>query len=437
MTVKFKKIQDLRVAIVGLGYAGLPLAVEFGKIRGVLGFDLSSKRVSELNVFFDRTNELTREELLEAKQLVVTDDPTLLKTCNFYIITVPTPVDFNNKPDFSILENASELVGSMLDGGDVVVFESTVYPGATEEICAPILERVSGLKYSQKTVLEESSVFYLGYSPERINPGDKEHKLKDIIKITSGSTEEVANLVDALYATIILAGTYLAENIRIAEAAKVIENVQRDVNIALVNELAMIFDSLDLDTTKILEAAKSKWNFLPFTPGLVGGHCVGVDPYYLIEKSIEAGHEPTLILAGRRVNDDTCLFVARKIIKIMNKKKIKVVGAKILILGAAFKENCSDVRNSKIVTLAKFFQKQKCHVHVFDPKVDNFDESSELKKIATKNPKKNNYDAVILGVNHDIFIKQGHLKIKKYGKENHVFFDLKSAFSEADSDGRL
>lgn len=432
-----KNLNDLKVGIVGLGYVGLPLAVEFGKVRPVIGFDLNKERVDQINADFDVTSEVPEESLKEAKFLEVTSSIDNLAGCNFFIVAVPTPVDDANIPDLSNLVSATQSVACVLKAGDVVVFESTVFPGVTEEVCAPILEEISGLKFCNNDDDAQANVFYLGYSPERINPGDKLKGLRDIVKITSGSNKRAAELIDNIYASIITAGTYRAETIKVAEAAKVIENIQRDVNIALVNELAIIFERLDIDTKSVLLAAETKWNFAKFSPGLVGGHCIGIDPYYLAYKAQKVGYTPNLILAGRKMNNEMSGFVANQLIKIMLKKSIEVSSSKVLILGLAFKENCSDIRNSKIFDLSKELRDYLCEVDVFDPLVDaNVTGSKDFLKIIKK-PEAAVYDAIVLAVPHDCFVKLGASGIRQWGKINHVFFDLKSVFNQSESDGRV
>jgi len=354
--------EEIRIGILGLGYVGLPLGVEFGKKYPTIGFDLSHARIAELKQYRDSTREVEADELRAAHLLECTDDPALLAPCNYYIITVPTPIDSSKRPNLIPLQSASETVASYLKQGDIVVYESTVYPGATEEVCVPILERGSGLRFNVD--------FFCGYSPERINPGDRDHRLVNIVKITSGSTQETAEKVDRLYRSIIEAGTFTASSIKVAEAAKVIENTQRDVNIALVNELALIFNKLGLNTREVLEAAATKWNFLPFTPGLVGGHCIGVDPYYLTHKAQEVGYHPAMILAGRRLNDEMGRYIASRVIKLMLKKKIEVSGAKILVMGLSFKENCPDLRNTKVTDIIDEFVDYGLEVEVYDPWVN-------------------------------------------------------------------
>lgn len=429
--------KNLKLAVVGLGYVGLPLALEFGRTRTVIGFDNNKQRIKELKKGYDRTNEFESLELLDAKGLNYSCDINDLAECDCYIITVPTPIDTKKKPDLSFLISASTSVGEVLSKGNIVIYESTVYPGATEEECAPVLSQMSGLAYATSLMPKESNVFYLGYSPERINPGDKEKRITDILKITSGSTPKIAKLIDELYKTIIKAGTYKAESIRIAEAAKVIENTQRDVNIALVNELAIIFERLNLDTKAVLKAAETKWNFMPFQPGLVGGHCIGVDPYYLTHKALQTGYNPEIILAGRRLNDNMSEYVAERFIKLMLNNNINILNAKILVLGLTFKENCSDTRNSKVYDMIESLSAYKCKIDVFDPNVNEKYITSKLHGQLITLPETQKYDGIILAVKHDIFLEKGIINLRKYGKYNHVFFDLKYAFAKSESDDQL
>ena len=422
-------VNDLKIAVIGLGYVGLPLAVEFSKSREVIGFDISADRITELSNGDDRTLETTKEELNSAIRLTYTNDINELRDANCFIITVPTPVTSDNKPDLSYLIQASELVGSVLKIGDLVIFESTVYPGATEEECVPVLERGSKLQFNQD--------FYCGYSPERINPGDKEHRISMIKKVTSGSTPMVANLVDSLYKEIIAAGTHKAESIKVAEAAKIIENTQRDINIALINELAIICSKLNIDTEAVLEAAGSKWNFLPFRPGLVGGHCIGVDPHYLTYKAEMLGYKPEVILAGRSMNDRMVDFVINQLISAMRSKKIKVQNSDILVLGLTFKENCPDLRNSKTVEIVQKLNELSCNVAVYDPWA-NPNEASERYGIELiERLEKNSYDAILLTVAHKHFYEMGGQVICALSKDNSVIYDLKYVLDEKDSDLRL
>ena len=429
--------KNLKLAVVGLGYVGLPLALEFGRTRPVIGFDNNKYRISELKKGYDRTNEFESSELLEVKGVIYSSDKNDLAECDCYIITVPTPIDTQKKPDLSSLISASTTVGDVLSKGNIVIYESTVYPGATEEECAPVLSQRSGLAYATTQMPKGSNIFHLGYSPERINPGDKEKLITDIIKITSGSTPEVASLIDELYQSIIKAGTYKAESIRVAEAAKVIENTQRDVNIALVNELAIIFERLNLDTQAVLKAAETKWNFMPFQPGLVGGHCIGVDPYYLTHKALQSGYNPEIILAGRRLNDNMPEYVAERFIKLMLKNNINVLNSKILVLGLTFKENCSDTRNSKVFDLIESLSAYKCSIDVFDPNVNKKYINAKLYGQLITIPKIKKYDGIILAVKHDIFIKKEIINLRQYGKDKHVFFDLKHCFDLSESAERL
>ena len=418
-----------KIAIIGLGYVGLPLAVEFGKKREVIGFDINQERITQLKDSIDSTLETTLQELKDATQLSYTTNIDDIKDCEFYIVTVPTPIDKNKMPDLMPLEKASETVGKVLKKGDIVIYESTVYPGATEEICVPILEQHSGLKFNES--------FYCGYSPERINPGDKEHRVTTIKKVTSGSTAIVANIVDELYQEIIVAGTHKASSIMVAEAAKVIENTQRDVNIALINELALIFDKLDIDSEEVLKAAESKWNFLPFRPGLVGGHCIGVDPYYLTHKAIEVGYNPEMILAGRRLNDSMGIYIADQVSKLMIKKGIHVADANVLIMGLTFKENCPDLRNTRVIDLVSEFENFNCNVDVYDPWADQAEAYREYGITLVSEPINSNYDAIVLAVAHDEFKQMTLNQIKAFGKDSHVIYDIKYLFEAYQVDGRL
>lgn len=417
------------IAVIGLGYVGLPLAVEFGKIRSTIGYDIHQQRIEELQRGFDRTNELEERELQQARYLKVTSDPSELKRAQIYIVTVPTPIDEFNQPNFSPLEQASKLVATYLQKNDIVIYESTVYPGATEEVCVPILQEVSGLKFNED--------FYCGYSPERINPGDKVYKLSNIVKVTSGSTEKVAREVDDLYRQIISAGTHLASSIKVAEAAKVIENTQRDINIALMNELSLIFKRMNIDTLEVLEAAGTKWNFLNFKPGLVGGHCIGVDPYYLTFKAQSLGIHPKVALAGRSTNDDVSGFICNSTIKMMLRKGINPVNAKVLILGIAFKENCPDIRNTKVADLVIRLQEFGIKVDIFDPLVRADEVQKEYCFDLLTEPEDNSYDVIILAVPHQEFLASTASGIRKFGRREHLFFDLKGAFDKNQSDWRL
>jgi UDP-N-acetyl-D-glucosamine/UDP-N-acetyl-D-galactosamine dehydrogenase len=422
-------IKDINLAIIGLGYVGLPLAVEFGRIRSVVGFDVNKKRIDELKNNTDSTLEVSTPELRAASFLTFTNDIRDLSKCNCFIVTVPTPIDIHKRPDLSPLISASEMIGRVLKKGDIVIYESTVYPGATEEDCVPVLEKFSRLEYNHD--------FYCGYSPERVNPGDKEHRVINITKVTSGSTLEIADLVDMLYKEIIIAGTYKAESIRVAEAAKVIENTQRDLNIALINELAIIFNRMGIDTEAVLTAAGTKWNFLPFRPGLVGGHCIGVDPYYLTHKAQSIGYHPEIILAGRRLNDSMGTYVVAQLIKAMTKRRIHVDGAKILVMGLTFKENCPDLRNTRIVDIVAELRDYNCDVDVFDPWVSVDESKKEYRINAISKPQAGDYDAVILAVAHRQFKAMGVEKIRKFCKPVHIIYDLKYIFSSSEVDLRL
>lgn len=422
-------IADLKIAVIGLGYVGLPLAVEFGKKVPVVGFDIYQKRIDELRNGQDHTLEVSAEELKQAIHLSYSANLEDLKECNFYIVTVPTPIDEFKQPDLTPLVKASESIGKVLKAGDVVVYESTVYPGATEETCIPVLEKVSGLTFNQD--------FFAGYSPERINPGDKLHRVTNILKITSGSTPEVADFVDQVYNLIIEAGTHKASNIKVAEAAKVIENTQRDVNIALINELAVIFNKMGIDTEAVLKAAGTKWNFLPFRPGLVGGHCIGVDPYYLTHKAQAIGYHPEIILAGRRLNDSMGAYVVTQLVKGMIKKKIQVEGAKVLVLGLSFKENCPDIRNTKVIDIVHELQEYHIQADVYDPWVDVEEAQHEYGITPVTTLENGQYDAVILAVAHEQFKAMGGDAIRALGKENHVLYDLKYVLDQSESDIRL
>ena len=422
-------LKNTKIAIIGLGYVGLPLAVEFGKRRDVVGFDVSEKRISELIAGEDRTLEVEPDELLAANQLFFTCNTCEIAACGVYIVTVPTPIDKSKRPELTPLLHASEIVGKLLKKGDVVIYESTVYPGCTEEDCVPILEKFSGLKFNKD--------FFCGYSPERINPGDKEHRLHSITKVTSGSTPEVAEEIDKLYREIISAGTHRAGSIKVAEAAKVIENTQRDLNISLMNELAIIFNKMGIDTEAVLSAAGSKWNFLPFRPGLVGGHCIGVDPYYLTHKSEEIGYHPQIILAGRRLNDSMGAYVANQLVKALLRKRIHVQGAKVLVLGLAFKENCPDLRNTRVVDVIRELDDFGILIDVFDPWVDHQAAVIEYNINLVSKPINRNYDAIIMAVAHDIFKSLGADGVRTFGNSGALLYDLKSVFSETQSDLRL
>ena len=420
---------DTKIAIIGMGYVGLPLAIEFGKVFETIGFDTSKSRIEELLTGKDSTLEVTSHELQEAKMLSYTTDAKDIQSCNIFIITVPTPIDEYKKPDLMPLVNASKTVGKFLKKDDIVIYESTVYPGATEEVCVPILEQHSGLNYNQD--------FYCGYSPERINPGDKTHRITMIKKVTSGSTQETADKVDALYQNIITAGTHKAGSIKIAEAAKVIENTQRDVNIALINELAIIFNKLGIDTESVLEAAGTKWNFLPFVPGLVGGHCIGVDPYYLTHKAITLGYHPEMILSGRRINDGMGSYIADQVSKLMIKKRIHLVDANVLIMGLTFKENSPDLRNTGVTDLVAGFEGFDCNVDVCDPWVDKVEAQKEYNIKLVSQPENGKYDAIVLSVAHDEFKELSLKEIKAYGTSNHVLYDVKYILNQSEVDGRL
>jgi UDP-N-acetyl-D-glucosamine/UDP-N-acetyl-D-galactosamine dehydrogenase len=428
--IKFKKIMNnKKTALIGLGYVGLPLAVEFGKKRVVIGFDINQSRIDDLKNGIDSTLETTTKELKDAIHLSYTTNLDDIKDCEIFIVTVPTPIDKHKRPDLTPLEKSSEAVGSILKKGDIVIYESTVYPGATEEVCVPILEQQSGLIFNKD--------FYCGYSPERINPGDKEHRVTTIKKVTAGSTPKIATEVDELYQEIIIAGTHKVSSIKVAEAAKVIENTQRDVNIALINELALIFNKLGIDTESVLEAAGTKWNFLPFRPGLVGGHCIGVDPYYLTHKALEVGYNPEMILAGRRLNDSMGEYVADQVSKLMTKKRIHIADANILIMGLAFKENCPDLRNTRIVDLVEEFEGFNCNVDVYDPWVDKDEAVHEYNIKSIDQPVEGKYDAILLAVAHDEFKTLSVDQIRAYGKDNHVLYDIKYLLKANESDGRL
>ncbi|HCJ6333792.1 TPA: Vi polysaccharide biosynthesis UDP-N-acetylglucosamine C-6 dehydrogenase TviB [Acinetobacter baumannii] len=423
------QIAKLKIAIIGLGYVGLPLAVEFGKKVPVVGFDIYQKRIDELKNGQDHTLEVSPEELKQAVHLKYTAHLDDLQDSNFFIVTVPTPIDDFKQPDLTPLIKASTSIGQVLKKGDVVVYESTVYPGATEEVCIPVLEKVSGLKFNQD--------FFAGYSPERINPGDKQHRVTNILKITSGSTPEVADYIDEVYNLIIEAGTHKAPNIKVAEAAKVIENTQRDVNIALINELALIFNKLNIDTEDVLKAAGTKWNFLPFRPGLVGGHCIGVDPYYLTHKAQSIGLHPEIILAARRLNDRMGEHVATQLIKEMVKQRIQVVGARILVMGLSFKENCPDIRNTKIVDFIKALKEYDLDLDIYDPWVHDTEVQHEYGLAPIKELQQGLYDAIVIAVAHNQFKSMSAHEFHALGKEKHVLYDLKYALDKSETDIRL
>lgn len=422
-------ITNINIGIIGLGYVGLPLAAEFGKIFPTTGFDINEKRVDELRVGHDATLECSAEALTDSDFLTYTSVLSELDKCNVYIVTVPTPIDAHNQPDLIPLIKASETVGKVLSKGDVVIYESTVYPGATEEDCIPVLEKISGLKFNQD--------FFVGYSPERINPGDKVNTLTTIKKITSGSTLEVANFVDGLYSEIITAGTHKASSIKVAEAAKVIENTQRDLNIAIINEFAKIFNKLDIDTEEVLKAARTKWNFLPFKPGLVGGHCISVDPYYLTHKAIEVGYRPEVILAGRRINDGMGEYVATQLVKKLSSQKIHIDEAKILVMGFTFKGNCPDVRNTKIIDIIQELKDFNMDVDIYDSWANPDEVKHEYNVSLISKLERGKYDGIVLAVDHDEFKDMGSVQIRTLGKENHVLYDVKHVFALNESDIRL
>jgi UDP-N-acetyl-D-galactosamine dehydrogenase len=417
------------IAIIGLGYVGLPLAVEFGKKINTIGFDVSRKRINELKNYIDNTNEVSVTEIRQAKRLKFTSKLEDILSASCFIITVPTPIDKKNKPDLSALKEATESIGFALKKNDIVIYESTVYPGCTEEICVPILEKYSGLKFNID--------FFLGYSPERINPGDKKHRLINIKKITSGSNEQVTNIVDKLYNKIIKAGTYKVRSIKIAEAAKIIENTQRDLNIALINELSVLFNILDIDTESVLKAAASKWNFMYFEPGIVGGHCIGVDPYYLTFKAKKSGYHPEIILAGRKLNDSMPKYITSRLFDLFKSNLIKITDAKVLFMGLTFKENCPDIRNTKVIEIIKILERKKIKVEIYDPWVDPKFVQSEFGIKCLSYPHKNKYDAIVLAVKHDKFREIGIDNIRKFGKNKSIIFDLKYIFNKEDVNDRL
>ena len=422
-------LEKVTIGVIGLGYVGLPLAVEFGKKFKTIGFDINQSRVAELCDGVDSTLECSSDKLKEALTLNYSATTEDLKKCNVYIVTVPTPIDEHKQPDLTPLVKASEMLGKVVSKGDIIIYESTVYPGATEETCIPVVERVSGFTFNKD--------FYAGYSPERINPGDKEHRVTNILKVTSGSTPEVAEQVDQLYRSIIIAGTYKASSIKVAEAAKVIENTQRDVNIALINELSIIFNKLNIDTLEVLEAAGTKWNFLPFRPGLVGGHCIGVDPHYFTHKAQTVGYHPEMILAGRRLNDGMSAYVVSQLVKKMLKKRIQVEGANVLVMGLTFKENCPDLRNTKVVDIVQELQEYNITADITDPWCSNEEAKHEYGLSISKAPEQGKYDAVILAVAHNEFRELGIENIRKLGKENHVLYDLKYLLPKDEVDMRL
>lgn len=423
------KFKNTKIGVIGMGYVGLPLAVEFSHHFSVVGFDINSDRVSDLNKGIDSTNEVDRTSLHKLKNLLFTSEIDELKECNFFIVTVPTPINANKRPDLEPLLSASRLIGKILKKNDTVVYESTVYPGATEEDCIPVLEQHSGLSLNKD--------FHVGYSPERINPGDKQHRLPNIMKVTSGSSPKSAKFIDQIYRKIIIAGTHQAESIKVAEAAKVIENTQRDLNISLINELAIIFNLMEIDTEAVLRAAETKWNFLKFRPGLVGGHCIGVDPYYLTHKAESLGYNPEIILAGRRMNDAMASFVSSQLIKLLAKKGIKINQSKILILGLSFKEDCPDIRNTKVVDIISELKEYNCKVSVYDPWVDKFSAKKEYDIDLLDKPEIDKYDAIVIAVAHKQFKKLGIKKIKSFGKSKHIIYDLKYLFSQAQVEKRL
>ncbi|MGK0516702.1 MAG: UDP-N-acetyl-D-galactosamine dehydrogenase [Gammaproteobacteria bacterium] len=424
-----RDLNDVKIAVIGLGYVGLPLAVEFGKKYQTLGFDINQARISELNNGTDSTLEVSDEELAETTKLSYSCTPDDLKNSNVYIVTVPTPIDQHKQPDLTPLLKASKMLGKVISKNDIIIYESTVYPGATEEACIPVVEKASGLVFNKD--------FYAGYSPERINPGDKEHRVTNILKVTSGSTPEIATIIDNLYRSIIIAGTYKASSIKVAEAAKVIENTQRDVNIALINELSIIFNKLNIDTLEVLEAAGTKWNFLPFRPGLVGGHCIGVDPYYLTHKAQSVGYHPEMILAGRRLNDGMGAYVVSQLVKNMLHKRIQVEGAKVLIMGLTFKENCPDLRNTKIVDIVSELKEYNMNVDITDPWCSSEQAEHEYNLSLTEKPEAGHYDAIILAVAHNQFKCLGVDEIRKLGKQHHVLYDLKYILPKESVDMRL
>ena len=421
--------QNLKIAVIGLGYVGLPLAVEFGKKIDTVGFDINSQRIAQLNDGVDVTLEVESDELKSSTRLHCTDKPEEIESANVYIVTVPTPIDEFKRPDLSPLISASKLVGSVLKANDVVIYESTVYPGATEEDCVPILEAESGLTFNKD--------FFAGYSPERINPGDKEHRVTTILKVTSGSTPDVADFVDQLYRQIITAGTFRASSIRTAEAAKVIENTQRDVNIALINELALIFQRLGIDTAEVLEAAGTKWNFLPFRPGLVGGHCIGVDPYYLTHKAQEIGYHPRVILAGREINDGMGAYVAEQVVKLMTRGKVHVVDSSILIMGFTFKEDCPDVRNTRVIDIVRELEQYNANVEVYDPCFSAEEAIHEYGINVVDSLETGKYDAIIVSVGHRQFKSMSTQELRALGKPGSVLYDVKGIFPKQEVDGRI
>jgi UDP-N-acetyl-D-galactosamine dehydrogenase len=432
--------KNLKIAVIGLGYVGLPLAVEFAKDRDVVGFDLDKERIKELKQGWDKTQELSAQEIQASHKLTMSSELTDLAHCNCFIITVPTPVNKNNEPDMSLVFSACKIIGEVISPDSIVILESTVYPGATEDECAPIIETVSGLTFCNKATprnKRSKGIFHMGYSPERINPGDKSHNLPSIVKITSGSTAEAAEVVDELYGSIIVAGTFKAPSIRVAEAAKVIENTQRDINIALVNEFAKIFHLMDIDTRDVLEAAGTKWNFLPFKPGLVGGHCIGVDPYYLTHQAKKIGHDPELILAGRKMNDSMGIYSAERVKELMLENKMDLSKARILIFGVTFKANCPDTRNSKVYDLITELETYGCQLSLNDPFLTAKDLPTTLQEKFVARPKAGYYDTIILAVAHQDYIELGVSKLRSFGIQGHLFFDLQAIFPKETTDGRL
>ena len=422
-------MKNKKIAIIGLGYVGLPLAVEFAKKRRVIGFDIDFKRIQELQNAVDKSNEVSSQELKNTKNILFSNNLSDIQDCTIFIVTVQTPVHIDKGPNLTPLVNATEMLGEILKPGDLVIYESTVYPGATEEVCVPVLEKTSGLIYNQD--------FYCGYSPERINPGDKERHVSTIKKVTSGSTDDIANEVDSLYKEIITAGTHLAESIKVAEASKVIENTQRDLNIALINELSIIFNKLNIDTQSVLNAAESKWNFLPFKPGLVGGHCIGVDPYYLIHKSKEVGYTPELILSGRKINEHMGQHITNRVVDLMKAKNIDLLGANILIMGFTFKENCPDIRNTRVIDVHQNFTDLGCDVDIYDPWVDASEVKKEYNIDIVNDLEKSKYDAIVMAVAHEKFKQYSLLNLKAFAKRSYVLFDVKYLLGKDQVDGRL
>ncbi len=422
-----KNIKNICIGVIGLGYVGLPLSIRMGLKFSVIGYDIDKNRIQQLKKNIDTTNEITKKELKDKKNLIFTNSISDLNKCNFYIVTLPTPINNKNKPDLSIIKRATKNLSKYINKNDIVVYESTVYPGVTEEICAPIIEKYSGLKFNKD--------FFCGYSPERINPGDKEKKIHNIKKVVSGSTPATLKIVNKIYSSVISAGTHKVSNIKIAEAAKVIENTQRDLNIALINEISMIFESINIDTHKVLRAAKTKWNFIPFTPGLVGGHCIGVDPYYLTYLSEKLGHKPKVILAGRKINNQMHKFVSKRFIDKLKEKKIRPKNSKILIMGYTFKENCPDTRNTKIKNLALYLEKSVDKVDIYDPWINNLEDFGKTQSINfIKRPKKNGYEGIIIAVGHSVFKKVGIQKIRSFGKKTSIIFDFKKIYLDKDTD---